>query len=197
MVPTDYRLEHVTARLIERLEGARRSFVGEPDRADAEFQRITRELLDAACAEYASVAIEPPGPQEEFLRREISATFLPRYARAAVAMTDRESRGYGLGPLANPAGRVAITLLAVIAAILEFRYGGRLGYAGLVGVATLPFLPDVLTWAWSRSYQRELQAIIDDMSKIQTQDQAYERHLPREPLANEPRTSPPRQRESQ
>lgn len=194
MVPTDYRLEHVCVRLIDRLEGARRSFAGDRDKAGAEFRRIAGEMVDAAIGEYRAVAVEPPAEHAEFLQREVIDTFLPRYTRVAVDMTTREQRGYGVGFFANPAGRVVLVALAIAVAALEFRAGGaRLGWIGVGLVAIVPFVPDILAALWRRRHQIELQEIVDDMAKIQSQADAYAgRRLGTEPVATSdvPRVQP-------
>ncbi len=185
MVPNDYRLEHVSLRLIDRLEGARRSFGAE--RAPAEFRRIADEMLLAATTEYKSVALEDPVAQAEFLRRELIDTFLPRYTSVAIDMTSREARGYGLGLLADPAGRVFLALVAAAVAFAEFRVGGaRLGITGVALFGVLPFVPDIVAYVTRRRHESNLQAIVNDMTRIQNQRDAYATPtaLASEPLAS-------------
>ncbi len=197
MVPDEYRLEHVSLRLIDRLEGARRSFGA--DRAPVEFRRIADELLLAATSEYRTVALEDPSAQVEFLRRELIDTFLPRYTQVAVDMTAREARGYGLGILADPAGRVFLALIAAAIAFAEFRVGGaRLGLTGVALFAVLPFVPDLVAYATRRRHESNLQTIVDDMTRIQNQRDAYAapNALATEPLASSSARPKP-QKESQ
>jgi hypothetical protein len=185
MVPKDYRLEHVSLRLIDRLEGARRSYGAE--RAPTEFGRITDEVLAAAIHEYKAVAVEEPTAQIEFLRRELVTTFLPRYTALAIDMTAREARGFGLGILGEPAGRVFIALIAAAVAFAEFRVGGaRLGITGVAMFCVLPFVPDIVAWATRRRHEGALQGIVDDMTRIQNQRDSYAAPsaLATEPLAS-------------
>lgn len=197
MVPNEYRLEHVSLRLIDRLEGARRSFGA--DRAPAEFRRIADEMLSAATTEYRSVALEDPVSQVEFLRRELIETFLPRYTTAAVDMTAREARGYGMGILADPVGRVFLALIAAAVAFAEFRVGGaRLGITGVALFGVLPFVPDLVAYVTRRRHEANLQAIVNDMTRIQNQRDAYAAptDLATEPLASS-QARPQAKKESQ
>jgi hypothetical protein len=174
MIPTDYRLEHVTVRVIDRLEGARRSFAADKERAAAEFRRIAEEMVEAAIGEYGAVAVEEPSAHAAFLRREVLDTLIPRYTRVAVDMTAREDSGYGAGFFANPAGRVALAGLALVVAFFEFKAGGaRLGVTGVALFAILPFVPDALRYLWRRRHEHNLQEIVNDMARIQTQSDAY------------------------
>jgi hypothetical protein len=201
MVPEAYRLEHVVVRAIERLEGARRSFAGQPERAAAELRRICEETADAAAGEYREVAVDPdPEVHVAFLRREMLDTFLPRYERLATAMTAREEGGYGLGRVAEPAGRLLLLAIGLVIVWLELRTGliAR-GFFTVPALLALPFLPDLLAALWRRRWRNELQALADDMARIQDNAVAYERpeRLQTEPLspATPPRKTPAGQQE--
>jgi hypothetical protein len=174
MVPTDYRLDSVVERLIQRLEGARPTHT-DPDRAAAAFEEVARHHVEAALAEYRSVAPEDPVPHAAFLRREVLATALPRYTRLATAMTTTEQRGYGFGPLAGPVGLPILVVAAVVAFAVVLR--PLLGWwevwpLVLVDV-TVPFWPLVAAWLYVRRYRAELQRLVDDMGRIQDAERTF------------------------
>lgn len=175
MVPSDYRLDHVTARLIERLEGARPSFPDDPEQARQAFGRVAKEHVEAALAEYREVALEEPGAQATLLRHEVLETFLPRYHRVAMEMTRAEESGFGFGPLAEPLGRLG--LLAGAMVILWFVLL-RLVHLPVVWPLvlldlSLVFWPDIAAWLSRRRYLRKLHRIVEDMGRIQDQAIAY------------------------
>jgi hypothetical protein len=175
MVPTAYRLDQVAVRLVERLEGTRRTFAGESERARAEFERVAREMVAAAVGEYREMAVDDPDRQVALLEQEIVGTFLPRYHREAVKMTEREAGGYGLGLLAEPIGRVAALGGALVFIWLDLRFfmEAPVMWAFAPVLLSVPFAPDLLAWLYGRRYRNELQVLVDDMAKIQDQADAY------------------------
>lgn len=174
MIPTDYRLEFVTARLIERLEGTRRSH-SEPEAALSAFERIVEEHVSAALDE----AEEYLSPEElahhgHFLREEIRSTFLPRYHRIATTMTADEERGYGLGAVVRPVGRLVLVAVAVVIFLVLARFMYTPVVWPLVVLdLSLPFWPDVVSFLRRRQYKKELTSLLDDMTRIQEQASAY------------------------
>lgn len=210
MIPSDYRLEHVAARLVERLEGARRTYAGDDERAAAELRRITDEHVAAAVGEYRAMAVEDPERHASFLRRELTDTLLPRYTRLAIAQTALEASHYGLGRLGEPIGRVVFVAADVLLLVFLSRWLGYRPMWPVFGLALLaPFLPELLELLYARRYRRELEALVGDMARIQDQarvwltpeqlDAAADRPapsrgtLPREPIADAPPPSPRRQ----
>ena len=160
MVASDYRLEQVTARLIERLEGTRRSFVGDPEAGKAAFERIAGEHVEAAIGEYREVALaDDPEPQAELLRREVFQTFLPRYTRIALDMNRSEARRYGFGWLGSPLGRIAFGVLALILMFAAFRMPGLrgMGWTLLPLLLPLPIAPDIVGMFVRGRHRRQLQ----------------------------------------
>ena len=199
MVPEAYRLEQVVVRLVERLEGARRSVATDEERAQAEFGRIAADFVEAAVGEYGEVALEEPQHHAAFLRTEVMETFLPRYRRLALKMTEREEQGYGLGRLAEPLGRLLLGGAALVALYLEMRFlvASRLAWPLIPVILAVPFAPDMLRVASRNQYRNELQALVDDMEKIQKQAEAYTRpeRLRSEPLQSAAPRVPPAERE--
>lgn len=182
MVPSEYRLEQVTARLAERLEGTRRSFAGEPQRARVAFAKIAEDLLDDVVAEFrADGFTDAPDRHESLLRTEVMHTFLPRYSRLATAMTEREEGGYGMGIFYGPVGRVLLFVLVLAAGALLLRVPGPFGVkmAPMVPLIFGLFVPDLLGWAVRRRYRNDLTGALDDMKLIQDRSGDYGT-LPRE-----------------
>lgn len=170
MVPTEYRLEQVAARLTERLESTRRSYAGDPDGAAATFGRLADEIVENAVAEYtADGFVDDPERHARFLESEIRETFLPRYSRLAVAMTQREESGYGVGFLYGPIGRVAMFVMVLVIGVLMLRVPGPWGVklAPMVPLLIGMFVPDLLAWAARRRYRKELVSVLEDMRHIQ------------------------------
>ncbi len=199
MVPTDYQLDHVVARLIERLDGSRPTFSGQPDKAMASFERTTREHVEAAIEEFAEVSlVDDPEPQAAFLRREVMETFLPRYHRLALEMGEKERSGFGFGAAYEPVGRlgmVVVSLLVLWFVLLKLIYLPVVWPLVLLDLsfATWPSIAAGLT---NRRYRSQLTEIVDDMSRIQEQHSAY---LPKSAFADaaESRIPTPRKRESE
>lgn len=175
MTPTDHRLDHVSARLVERLEGSRRAWRS-PEEIARESARIADEQLDGVTGELREVM---PGPEAEhhaaFLRTEVHRTILPRYLDLARRFNDVERRNFGFGPLGDPIGRVAVALLALVfAGVFLLRFLWEPAIWPLVPVVfSAPLWPDLVAWIWRRRLARDLQALVDDAARIQDQAQAY------------------------
>jgi hypothetical protein len=196
MVPKDFRLESVAARLIARLEGARRTYTS-PEEAEQAFTQAAAAMVRDASAEYATMGFdELASVQTALLEAEIRDTFLPRYTRLAAEMTRRETQRFGLGPMAEPLGRVAtVVAVALFAAFgLKFALEFRPLLVLVPFVVAAPFLPDVVSTLATRRYERELQGLIDDMAKIQDQARAYAGNPEAAPASRVPPR--PRQRET-
>jgi len=175
MVPSDYRLEQIAIRLIHRLEGSRRSYAGDPQRARAEFRRIAVQHIDAALGEYREVALEDtPEDHEAFVRQEILETLLPRYHRLATAMTASEERHFGLQQLAHPLGRVGLAIATVFLLMFLLRLPlGGVVWVLVPGALSLPFLPDITSAIARYRYQGSLRSILEDLAAIQDQAAHY------------------------
>lgn len=195
MIPTDYRLEQVSARLIERLEGTRRSH-SDPAQALPAFERIAEEHVTAALDDAeAYVPPEELAHHGRFLREEVHSTFLPRYHRLATAMTADEERGHGLGTLVRPVGRLALVALAVVVflALSRFMYTPVV-WPLVVLDLSLPFWPDVIAGLRRRQYKRELMSLLEDMTRIQEQASVYGIPEELDRLAHEATISAPAQK---
>lgn len=176
MVPTEYRLEQVTARLVERLEGTRRSYAGSPSRARQAFHEVAEEVVEDAIGEFTTDGfVDRPERQAALLRREVLRTFLPRYTRLATAMTAREEGGFGLGFLYGPAGRLLLVGGVVVAGLLLLRMPGAWGVklAPMVPLILGIFVPDVLGMLSRRRYRADLLEVLRDMQTIQDRSGDY------------------------
>lgn len=175
MIPRDYRLDEVVARLVERLEATRRSYV-EPEHAGRAFRRTAEEHVQAAIDEYLTVL---PGDraarhQAELLRREVLDTFLPRYERLALARTAQEAAHHGFGPLGTGPGRLALVGIALLVVFGLGRFAGAVWMWPVLLVAlSMPVWPDVAGALGRRAHLRALQSVVDDMQRIQEQATAY------------------------
>jgi len=177
MIPSEYKLDFVVARLIERLEGTRRSF-GPADQEEAEiaFSRIAGEHITAALGEFREVALaDDPELHASFIEREVMKTFLPRYLPVALEANRLEASGYGLRLFAGPLGRIVIGFLSLMLLILMPRFKMLwLFYPSLPILLTAPFFPDLWGWLNRRKYRRILQEIVADMMTIQSRNDDYE-----------------------
>ncbi len=175
MTPSDHRLDHVSARLIERLEGSRRSWHA-PDVVAAESARVAEEHLTGAVAELRQLTPGPEGErQAAFLRTEIERTVLPRYVELAGRYNDLERRSYGFGKLGEPLGRAAVAILALLftwLVLLRFLWEPVV-WPLIPLLFSVPLWPDLAAWTYRRRLVRDLQALVDDAGKIQEQATAY------------------------
>src|SRR5262245_5751537 len=114
MVPADYRLDTVTARLIERLEAARPTFGTDSQAALSAFRSAAEAHVAAATAEFTElVPDEDPEEHAVFLRKEILETALPRFHRLATEYSAAAATNFGFGPLGDPAGRISLFAVAL------------------------------------------------------------------------------------
>ena len=182
MVPSDYKLDHVSVRLIERLEGSRLSYLDRPDAWDAAARRIAGEHTDKAIGELYQMW---PGPEADaqaaLLRQETVESFLPRYLRITRELNTQELGGFGLGPMNAPLGRLVSSAGALLIALMLMRFLYNPLVWLLVGlVALVPVLPELLRWVAYRRYRNDLQELARDMARIQHESSAW---LPTEPLS--------------
>ncbi len=191
MTPPSYRLDVVCGSLLERLEGTRRTWLGDPEAARAGFRRIAEEVVDGVVAERAALMGEDGWG--EVLRREVLETFLPRYTRLAVDHNALEEAGYRAWRGGDPVARVVAGLLALLAAALVARFVHHpLALVAFAGVLVAPFTPEIRQSWFRRRYRRLLQEVIDDMARIQ--DELERQGDPALLLADAPPASEPARR---
>jgi hypothetical protein len=170
MVPSEYRLEKVASRIADRLEASRRSYEGEPDRAAAAFREVAAAMVEDVIAELRLDGFtDDPDRHAGFLRREVLETFLPRYTRLATRQTESEARGFGLGVLQGPVGRVVLFLGILLVAALMMRAAGPfyLKFSLLVPLIGTVFLPDVVAAVGRVRHRRALDEALEDMRLLQ------------------------------
>lgn len=170
MIISEYKLDFVVARLIERLESTRPTFDASMQQEMKEsFSRIASEHLDAVIGEFREMGMtDHPDAHAAFLRQEVMQTFLPRYTPMALAANQSEKSGFGLGPLATPIGRIVIGFVAIVLCVLLPRLKLLwLFYPALPFLLVSPFVPDIFRLIYTRRYRRRLQSVVQDMSTIQ------------------------------
>ena len=166
MTAPSYRLDTLALNLIERLEGARRTWATDPETARTELARIAGEQLERILAEHDEL-IDTPG-WSETARRELTETFLPRYLRLAVDHNALEERGYNAWRRGDPIARIVGGVGAITAALAFVRLVHH--PAALVAVAFalgVPFVPEIRRFFFRRRYRLALQEVVDDMARIQ------------------------------
>ena len=180
MITAEYKLDYVVARLIERLEGTRRTF--KPDGLDdlqKHFTQIARDYVSTAMNEFREVGLsEQADLHVAFIEREVMQTFLPRYVRLANDANRNESSQYGLRWFGGLAGRLALGGISLASLVLmpRLRLQGMF-YPALPVLLMLPFLPDITRWFYERRHRNALQQIVNDMSVIQESQTDYEPRL--------------------
>lgn len=195
MTSPSYRLDTIALNLIERLEGARRTWATDPDTARTELSRTADEQLERILAEHDEL-IDTPG-WAATARREIRQTFLPRYVRLAVDHNALEESGYNAWRRGDPIARIVAGGAAVAAALAFVRVVHH--PAALVGLAVamaVPFIPEIRRLHFRRRYRAELQAVVNDMARIQGELDRFPAAELDSPAASEAaRVPPPRQTE--
>lgn len=170
MIISEYKLDFVVARLIERLESTRPTFDASMHQEMQEsFSRIASEHLDAVIGEFREMGMaDHPDIHADFLRQEVMHTFLPRYTPMALAANQSEKNGFGIGPLSTPVGRIVIGFMAIFTCVLLPKLKLLwLFYPALPFLLVSPFVPDILRLIYTRRYRRKLQNVVQDMSTIQ------------------------------
>ncbi len=167
MVPTPYRLDAFAVTLIARLEPTRRSHPADRGAAEGAYRRIVSDAARALAEECREVMGD--SAQAALIEREAVETLLPRYAELAATLNTIE-RPAGLAWLTGESivGRVVMTGVAFVVALVVSRVIHHWIDALFFGAAVLtPVLPELRLWWARRRYRAELQAIADDMGRIQ------------------------------
>jgi hypothetical protein len=165
MIPSDFRLDTVSVHLVERLEGARRSYMDRPEEAPPAFLRIAEELVADAASEVREYTDD--GEYPAVLRREVLETFLPRYTRLALEHNKLERVRFHAWRAGDPIARLVSTGAAVLAAALFSRFFPSVFAAvAWIFVLLVALMPELRAFWYKRLYQRDLQAVVDDMARI-------------------------------
>lgn len=170
MAPSSYRLDHLAVLLIERLEATRRAHLTDPVAAEQALRRVTVDLIAGQAMECRQVLGDDA--QAHRIEKEGVETFLPRYIRLALAQNREEARGYGLIFPDHLLGRAAATLVMLLVATLLVRlFPNPLDLAFFLLPFVTPFLPELRAWSAKRRYEAELQAVADDLGRLQDADE--------------------------
>lgn len=170
MSAPEYHLDRVAVDLIERLEGARRTWAHRPDLAGPGLRKAAEEMVSRVVAEHDELF--GAGPHSELLRVELLDTFLPRYVHLAIAQNAVEEKG--LWPGGDLAGRIGLTVLAlVLAAAFDWGIHNPAGVAFFALALVAPFGPELRAWSNRRRYAGALQQAVDDLGRIQAQAERY------------------------
>jgi len=172
MIPSDYQLDAVAARLVERLEGSRRSW--SDDVLEREVRRVAEEHLASVIADFHDV-LPAADAHAAFLVREIDATVVPRYVELARKYNASERSNYGFRQLGEPIGRLAVGAAGLIflwLVVLRFLWNPEV-WPLIPLVLSMPVWPDIAGLLFRRRATAELQVLVDDLGKVQAQASAY------------------------
>jgi hypothetical protein len=164
MNPNADEVRRIAERLLARLEGIRRVYTGNPDRAAGEFRRIAIEHVRAELS--ASGAAEDAFAER--LATEIQESLVPRYIRLAVDMNERERSGFGFGVAASAAGRLVITaaaLLIVWVLLLRVLFVPA-SWPFLLLTISFPFWPDIAAAVYRAHHRRSLDEAVEQLVAV-------------------------------
>ena len=158
------QLRRIIGRLLARLEGIRRVYVDNPERASVEFRRITDEHLRGELRQFG----DDDRAFTARLETELRESLVPRYARSAAEMNQREESGFGFGAAASTAGRlVATTVTLLIIWLFKMRLVMVPSlWPVLVLVVSFPFWPDIAAAVYRAHYRRTLDEVADDFIRL-------------------------------
>jgi hypothetical protein len=172
MTTASYRLDSICGNLIERLEGARRTWRADPESAARGLRRVAVEQLDRVLADYEEMYDGAAWP--DTVRREVLETFLPRYTRLAIDHNHLEERGYDAWRNGDPIARLIGGLVALSAAGVLVRVVHHpASLVAFVVALAVPFVPEIRRFYFRRQYGQLLQEVVDDMSRIQAELDRY------------------------
>ena len=157
-------VRRIVGRLLARFEGIRRVYVDSPERASAEFRRIASEHLRG---ELRQLKLDDDAFLSQF-ETEVQESLVPRYARSASEMNQREESGFGFGVAASTAGRVLTTTVALL---IVWVFKVRLVmvpalWPVLILSASFPFWPDIAAAVYRAHYRRTLDEFVDDLVRL-------------------------------
>jgi hypothetical protein len=173
-----HRLDALGAALIARLEGARPAWGGAPQPAAEAMDAAFRDVVEPALVERARLLGE--GAAADWCRAELRRSFAPRYLALAQEQSRLEAQ---FRRLRDPLGRILGAAAAVVAAFVLVRLlRGPAAVAVWPGLTFALFLPDLRAWWIARRYRVALQAVVDDLGRIQDSIEAHGAPAGEEPL---------------
>jgi hypothetical protein len=171
MIPSDYRLDEVSARLVERMEAFRGSYQGNEVGLAAEAERVCKEHLRRLAAEQRELGLLDEPGHLDFLRRSLFEVFLPRWLRLAEAVNRREANGFGLPALREPAVRLVVgaVVLVILVPLLRLALTPT-GLVLIVALGSVPLWPELLAAITRRGHQRDLAEMLQDLRRLQEEE---------------------------
>lgn len=163
MTIPSHRLDALGGALIARLEGARPAWGADPSAAAAAVDIAFADVVEPVLAERRRLLGE--GAAADWSRAELGRSFTPRYLALAVQQNIAEAQ---VQRLRGPLGRVGSVLGALIFGLVVSRMvRGPAALAVWPVLALGMFLPDLHAWWARRRYRDALQAVVDDLGRIQ------------------------------
>jgi hypothetical protein len=156
-------VRRIAVRLVARLEGVRRSYTANSERAVTEFRRIAREHVHA---EITAAGFE--SKVAERLDTEIQESLLPRYGLLAIEMNERERTGFGFGAASSTLGRLVTTagaLLVVWVLLIRLLFVPA-AWPFLVLAISFPFWPDIAASVYRGHYRRSLDEAVNQLVQV-------------------------------
>jgi len=162
--PNEEEVRRVASRLVARLEGIRRVYTSNPDRAAMEFRRIAGEHIRAELSASGAAG----GQFAERLTAEIEESLVPRYVSLAIDMNERERTGFGFGVAASAAGRLVTTIAALLVVwVLLLRVVFvPASWPFLLLTVSFPFWPDIAAAVYRGHHRRSLEEAIDQLVSV-------------------------------
>jgi len=163
MTIPSHRLDALGAGLIARLEGARPAWGPDATAAAAAVDVALADVVDPVLHERRRLLGE--GAAADWSRAELGRSFTPRYLALAVQQNHAEAQVRRLrGPLGRVGGALGALFFGVVLSRLV-RGPAALGVWPVVAIGV--FLPDLHAWWMRRRYRAALQAVVDDLGRIQ------------------------------
>lgn len=172
-------VRRIAVRLVARLEGVRRVYTANSERAANEFRRISGEHIRA---ELAAAKVE--SDLGDRLSIEIQESLVPRYGRLAIEMNERERTGFGFGVAASTLGRIVGTAVALLVAwvlLLRMLFVPA-SWPFLILTISFPFWPDIAASVYRGHYRRSLDEAVNQLVRAVIEGEAESHSLDGEDL---------------
>ncbi len=168
MAPPSLRVDALAVRLIERLEARRKTWRGSPEVAFARLEGVGRDQVDQLVSE-----LDELGAGERYAdsaRRALLEDFLPRYLRLALEQNALEEAGWRTWRGGDPVARLAGGAGALVLALVLMRFvRSPVVLIAFAAAFVVPFLPEIRSIWYRWQYQRALQGVVNDVSRLQAE----------------------------
>lgn len=167
-----FEYSSVAIGLIEHLEAVRRSYAEDTDGLADGLGKITIETVEAATAEHREVMGDTDYGSK--LRQSFTEVFLPRYIELATVQNQLERKGFNAWRSGDPFSRVIALAVGLVMAMGFIRLVHNPLALAALPLAIVPFFaPEIRAWLYRRRYLKLLQQVVDDISRIETQQGRY------------------------